>query len=131
MGYINLPPAIFDTIKALETRLIKLEQFNQLNKVFTTYASSVSITPVANVPTSATITLNPSPFTQSPLVYTTVNNANIGAIVVGSSTSGSSTVSNSNNGFQTTFNVWVYRTNTSATTINYMAIQMTPANASS
>jgi hypothetical protein len=131
MGYINLPPTIFDTVKALETRLAKLEQFNQLNKVFTSYAGSVSITPVASTPTSATITLNPSPFTQSPLVYTTVNNANIGAIVVGSSTSGSSTTGNSRNGYQTTFNVWVYRTNTAATVINYMAVQMTPASASS
>lgn len=131
MGYVNLPPTIFDTVKSLETRLTKIEQFNQLNKVFTSYAGSVIITPVANTPTSATITLNPSPFTQSPLVYTSAVTTVIGSSVLGTASSSSSTTSNGNNGFQTTFNVWVYRTNTTSTTVNYMAIQMTPASASS
>ena len=131
MGFTNLPPTVFDTIKALETRLNKLEQFNLTNKVFTTYANSVTITPVANVPTSATITLNPSPFTQSPLIYTGANTSVIGSTVLGTASSGSSTTDNGRNGYQTTFNVWVYRTNTSATVVNYMAVQMTPTSASS
>lgn len=131
MGFTNLPPTVFDTIKALETRLAKLEQFNLASKVFTTYAGAVSITPVANTPTSATITLNPSPFTVAPLVYTGANNAAIGSTLMGTSSSSSVTVDNGRNGFQTTFNVWVYRTNTSATVVNYLAIQMTPTSASS
>ena len=131
MGFTNLPPTLFDTVKALETRLAKLEQFNLLNKVFTTYSGSVVITPVANTPTSATITLNPSPFTQSPLVYTSAVTTVIGSSVLGTASSSSSTVDNGRNGFQTTFNVWVYRVNTTTTTVNYMAVQMTPSSASS
>lgn len=131
MGFTNLPPTVFDTIKALETRLNKLEQFNLTNKVFTTYANSVNITPVANTPTSATITLNPSPFTVNPLVFTGPNSAAIGSTLSGTSSSSPVTSDNGRNGYQTTFNVWVYRTNTTVTQVNYFAIQMTPTSASS
>ena len=131
MGFTNLPPTVFDTVKALETRLAKLEQFNLASKIFTSYAGSVSITPVASTPTSATITLNPSPFTVAPLVYTSAQTNVIGSTVLGTSASGVSTTDNGRNGFQTVFSVWVYRTNTSATVVNYLAIQMTPSSASS
>jgi hypothetical protein len=131
MAYTNLPPTLFDTIHALENRITKLEQFNLLNKVFTTYSGSVAIIPVANTPTSATITLNPSPFTLNPLIYTTAFTTLIGSAVMGTSASNSSTIDNGRNGFQTTFNVWVYRTSTTSTTVNYMAVQMTPNSASS
>ncbi len=88
----------------------------------TPYAMSagiVSITPVANSPTSTSVTFPVGRFSATPIVLATAVTTVIGSAVQGVAVSGQSS---------TGFTAWVYRTNTTATTINWQATQMSSSN---
>lgn len=126
MGYTNLPPTVFDTIKELQNRLSKLENSQKLGKAFAFAQGSVSITPVAGTPTSTTVVLNPSPFTIQPYVQVTPLTSVPGTTVTGWSANGGSTTLNSDGTYQTSIVVVVTRTNTTTTTLRWLAVQMNP-----
>lgn len=79
-------------------------------------AGSISITPVANTPTSAAVTFPVGRFTQAPLATTNANTTVIGSTVQGTAVSSVTTSG---------MNVWVYRSNTTSTIIYWQAVQMT------
>ena len=73
---------------------------------------NASITPVANVPTSVTVTF-PRAFITSPAVFTCAWSAGPGTVVKATGFSDASA---------TGVNIYVYRTDTVATTVNWLAI---------
>lgn len=88
----------------------------------TPYAMStgtVAITPVANTPTSTSVTFPVGRFSATPNIFVTANTTVPGSTVQGASFS---------SGSATGCTLWVYRTNTSSTTINWQAIQMSSSN---
>jgi hypothetical protein len=75
-------------------------------------SGSVSITPVASTPTKVTVTF-PTPYTSPPHVVATGESA-----VVGSQLQGVSVANITN----TTVDIYIYRTNTNATTVHWIAM---------
>jgi hypothetical protein len=127
MGSINLPPTFFDHIKLLENRITKLENFNRVGKAFAMATGTITITPVANTPTSAQVVMNPSPFgAVGCYVYTSANTSVPGSTVLGTSGTASTVLATNGQQYQTTLTIYVTRTNTSATSIRWLAIQMNP-----
>ena len=128
MGLTNLPPQVFDTIKSLSDRVAKLEYQNKTSKIFFAYGSTFSITPsAANTPTSATITLNPSPFGAiPPYVQVTPLTSVPGTTVTGWAHNGSTVTDNGDGTYSLAIVLVVTRTNTTATTLRWLAYQMNP-----
>lgn len=88
------------------------------NSEMTPYAMSsgiVSFNPTANTPSSVSVTFPVNRFTLTPIVQVTAVTAVIGSTVQGVAVSSQSS---------TGFTAWVYRTNTSSTTVNWQATQM-------
>lgn len=75
-------------------------------------SGSISITPVANTPTSGTITFAKT-FPSTPLVFITANTSVPGTVVTGVSVNSISTTGATG---------WVTRTNTTATTLQWFAV---------
>jgi hypothetical protein len=88
------------------------------NSEMTPYAMSsgiVSFNPTANTPSSVSVTFPVNRFTLTPIVQVTAVTTVIGSTVQGVAVSSQSS---------TGFTAWVYRTNTSSTTVNWQATQM-------
>jgi hypothetical protein len=87
---------------------------------FAMAAGSVNITPTANSPSSATVTFPSGRFTQEPLAVGTPRTSVPGTVQeVGIVTQSA-----------TSMNVWLLRTNSTTTTIEWVAVQMNSSNAS-
>ena len=73
MGYINLPPAVFDLIKDLDTRIRKIEFFNRTKFAYAISAGG-STTPITlTAGSSATVTFPVNRFSVAPVVTTGTN----------------------------------------------------------
>lgn len=77
-------------------------------------SASISITPVANTPTSQAASWSKT-LPGTPVVVVSSNTSQVGAVVVNQSFSAPSTTG-------ATF--WIYRTNTTATTVNGIALAL-------
>lgn len=91
-----------------DNRLTDIE--NGVGKILIQYGST-TITPVANTPTSKTITF-PKAFASSPVVFTNADTT-VPGTVIQTSAQGATT---------TSFKAYIYRTNTTVTTIDWIAI---------
>ena len=85
---------------------------------FAMAAGEVTITPVANTPTSVTVTFPAGRFTDAPRV-----------VVTGRTTSTAFVWASGGGATATSFTASLLRTNTTATALDWIAIQMTPTNA--
>lgn len=123
MGYTNLPPTVFDQIKSLETRLNKLENFGNLNKVYAMAAGSGSVTTVSGTPWSLGVAFVTFPVDR----FTAIPNVTI----TGASAASFQIVFQTSNADYTGFTVRgsVYETIAAVLTFSWIAVQMTSTNA--
>ena len=126
MGYINLPPSVFDLIKTLETRLHKLETFGYINKAYAMAAGNPQVSVSAASSASATITYPVNRFTVTPIItFTPVR-------ITNNSTSSFSVrvIANSSTGATLTVVHSDGSTITETIEFDYVAVQMTSTSAS-
>lgn len=100
----------------IETELARVDADNALRfDIASIDAGSISITPVADTPTSIAVTFNKT-LPGTVRVMVTATTVNPGSTVLETSTSA---VTN------TGCLLWIYRTNTTATTLNWIAVGLT------
>ena len=68
MGFINLPPSVFDLMRNIETRLSKLEWFGSNGRMFAIAAGNPQVSVSAASSVSATITYPVNRFTVTPII---------------------------------------------------------------
>ena len=122
MGFINLPPSVFDLMRNIETRLSKLEWFGSNGRMFAIAAGNPQVSVSAASSVSATVTYPVNRFTVTPVITFTPTR------ITGNAATSFSVrvIANSNTGATLTVEHRDGSSITETIEFDWVAVQMTP-----